>query len=185
MYGLPSKPLDAERSRCVQSTQSPWISDGNFGGPCAFADTAYHSLFVRVVVQVWAEPALDLGHGHAFALVIVGDLVAVDLAEREVARFGVGEVEAAYAGAGPHGEGLGDQHSGVRLDVEQTPDRALLGVVGAGGVAGGGADAAIFFVDELLGAQVFGAGRSPTRRARACAGIRRRLRRGDRRWPRP
>ena len=93
--------------------------------------------------------------------VIVGDLVAVDLAEREIARFGMGEVEAADAGAGPHGEGLGDQHAGVGLHVEQAPDGALFGVVGAGGIAGRGADAAIFFVDEFVGGEVFGAAVAP------------------------
>ena len=108
-----------------------------------------------IVVEVGAEPAFDFGDGHALALVVVGDLVAVDLAEGEVARLGVGEVEAADAGAGPHGEGLGDLHAGVGLDVEQAPDGSLLGVVGAGGVAGGGADAAILFVDEFFGGEVF------------------------------
>ena len=35
------------------------------------------------------------------------------------------------------------------FDVEEAPEGALFGVVGAGGVAGGGADAAVFFVDEV------------------------------------
>ena len=118
-------------------------------------------LAFRVVIQIRPEPALDLGDGHALALGVVGHLVAVDLAEGEVARLGVGEVEAADARAGPHGERLGDQHAGVRLDVEQAPERALLGVVGAGGIAGGRADAAILFVDELVGAQVLVAAVAP------------------------
>jgi hypothetical protein len=108
------------------------------------------TLFRRVVVQVRAEPALDLGYGHAFALGVVGDLVAVDLAEREIARLGVGEVEAAHARSGPHRKRLGNHHAGVGLDVEQAPERALLGVIGAGGIAGGGADAAILLVDEVV-----------------------------------
>ena len=41
------------------------------------------------------------------------------------------------------------------------PERALLGVVGAGGVAGGGADAAILLLDELGGAEVFVAAVAP------------------------
>ena len=81
---------------------------------------------------------------------VVGDLVAADFAEAEVARLGMSEVEAADAGAGPHRERFGDEHAGVGLDVEQSPERAFFGVVGAGGVAGGGTDAAIFFVDEFV-----------------------------------
>ena len=53
------------------------------------------------------------------------------------------------------------QHSGVLLHIEQAPERALLGVVGAGGVAGGGTDAAIFFVDEIVVGEIFGAAVTP------------------------
>ena len=45
--------------------------------------------------------------------------------------------------------------------VEQAPDRALLGVVRAGGVAGGGTDAAILFLDELGRAEIFVAAVAP------------------------
>ena len=100
----------------------------------------------RVVVQVRPKPALDLSHGHAFARRVVRDLVAVDLAEREVPGLGVREIEAAHARAGPHRERLGDQHAGVLLDVEQLPERALFGVIGAGRIAGGGTDAAVLLV---------------------------------------
>jgi hypothetical protein len=59
-------------------------------------------LFCRIVVQVLAEPSLDLRHAHPLAFVIVGDLIAVDLAEAEISRFRVGEVDPTHAGAGPH-----------------------------------------------------------------------------------
>jgi hypothetical protein len=45
-------------------------------------------------------------------------------------------------------------HAGVGFDVEEAARGALLGVVGAGGIAGGGADAAIFFLDEVGGGEV-------------------------------
>ena len=106
----------------------------------------------RVVVQVRPEPALDLGDAHALALGVVGDLVAVDLAEAEVARLGVGEVEPAHARAGPHGERLGDHACRCSPPRRAAPERALLGVIGAGRIAGGRADAAVLLVDELVGA---------------------------------
>ena len=46
-------------------------------------------LFRRVVVQIRPEPSLDLSYAHPFTFVIVGDLIAVDLAEAEVSRFGM------------------------------------------------------------------------------------------------
>src|SRR5580698_7811784 len=103
----------------------------------------------RVVVQVLTEPSLDFGDCHPLALVIVVDLIAVDLSEAEVARFRMGEVETAYAGPGPHCEGLGNQHSGIRLHIEKTPERALFGVVRACRVTSGWADTAILFLDEV------------------------------------
>ncbi len=60
------------------------------------------------------------------------------------------EVEAADAGARPHRERLGQQHAGLLLDVEQPPEGSLLGVIGAGGVAGRRTDAAVLLLDELL-----------------------------------
>src|SRR5208282_1057515 len=87
------------------------------------------SHFCGVVVQVLSEPALDLGHSHSLAFAIVSDLVAVNFAQTEISRLRVCEVKSTYAGAGPHGKGFGNQHSGIRLHVEQTPQGALLGVI--------------------------------------------------------
>ena len=97
---------------------SPWVGHrpmatpvGMTKGRVAFTSTtvAAHSnplqwpqsderfLARRIVVQVWAEPAFDLFHGHSLAFGIVFRLIAVDLAQAEIAGFRVGEVEAAYA----------------------------------------------------------------------------------------
>jgi hypothetical protein len=54
-------------------------------------------LFCRVVIQILPEPALDFAHAHSLAFAVVGDLIAVNLAEAEISRFGVGEVESAHA----------------------------------------------------------------------------------------
>src|SRR5271154_7138396 len=86
---------------------------------------------------------------------IVGDLIAADLAEAEIAGFGMGEVEAAHAGAGPHRIRLRDQHAGVCLHVEQAPEGALLRVVGARRVTGRRPDPAILLMDKVLVAQAF------------------------------
>src|SRR3712207_3635475 len=98
---------------------------------------------VGAVPQVRGEPALGLRERPALPPRVVLDLVAADPPQQEVAGLRVGEVEAADRGAGPHGHALGERDAGGRLDVEQLPDGALLGVLRAGGVAGRGAGAAV------------------------------------------
>src|ERR1700723_3663432 len=115
----------------------------------------------RLVAQIGTEPALYLLGRHALTASVVDDLVAVDLPEREVARFRMGEVEAADARAGPHGEGLREEHAGALLHVEELPQRPLFGVVRARGVAGGGADPAVLLGDELIGGEVLGLAEAP------------------------
>ena len=60
------------------------------------------------------------------------------------------EVKAADAAAGPHGAALGELDAGVLVHVEELPKNPLLGVIGAGGIAGCGANAAILFFDQLV-----------------------------------
>src|SRR5436309_15472775 len=64
------------------------------------------------------------------------------------------EIEAADAAGGPHGAAFSELDAGVLLRVEQLPENPLFGVVGAGGIAGGGPDAAILFFDQLFGTQI-------------------------------
>ena len=49
-----------------------------------------------------------------------------------------------------HGVALGERDAGGSLGVEQFEERALFGVVGLGRVAGGRADAAVFFLDQVV-----------------------------------
>ena len=86
----------------------------------------------------------------ALALGVVGDLVAAETSDDEVLRLRVGEVQAADRGAGPHRHALGELDADASLDVEQLPQRLLLGVVRARGVAGGGADAVVLLLDQRL-----------------------------------
>jgi hypothetical protein len=53
-------------------------------------------LFRGIVIQVLSQPSFDFCHRHPFAFVIIDHLIAVDLAEAEVSRFGMSEVEAAH-----------------------------------------------------------------------------------------
>ena len=130
------------RSRPCGSCRTRWP-------PVASGHAALRSGRSRLVAQVGRQPALDLGDGHALAAGVVLDLVAADAAEVEVARLRVGEVDAAHAGGGIMAK-LSVSVMPAALGVEQVEQLALLGVVGAGGVAEGGADAAVLLVDELV-----------------------------------
>src|SRR6185312_14666601 len=77
----------------------------------------------RVVIQIGTEPSFDFSHAHTLTLMIVGDLIAVDLPQAEIARLRVCKIEPADARSRPHGERLGNHHARVRLDIEQAPDR--------------------------------------------------------------
>src|ERR1700678_1870140 len=103
-------------------------------------------LFDRIVVQVRPEPSLDLRYGHTLALVIVHDLIAFDLAEAEIARFRMSEIETAYARTGPHRKRFGNQHSSVRFHIKQTPERTLFCVIRACRVTRGGPDSPVLLL---------------------------------------
>ena len=105
------------------------------------------------VRQIGGEPALDRRQVHALATVVVLDLVAADLAEREVARLRVREVEAAHRRRGMHREALGEPDPDALLAPEQVEEQALLGVVGARGVAGGRSDPAVLLAEEVVDRQ--------------------------------
>ena len=73
----------------------------------------------------------------------------------------VGEVESAHTGGGPHGAGFGELGANVFLDLQEIPKGPFFSVVRAGGVPRGGADALVFFPDEVLVAQRFPGAVSP------------------------
>src|SRR5438132_1494270 len=73
----------------------------------------------RVVVEDRGEPSLGLGHGPALAAGVVLDLVALDLADAEIAALGMAEIEPADRGCRPHGKAFGESHADLPLAVEQ------------------------------------------------------------------
>ena len=88
----------------------------------------------------------------------------------EVLRLRVREVPAADRRARPHGHRLGERDPDPALHVEQRPERLLLGVVRAGGVAGRGPDPDVALGDELLVVRCSsGAYPQRSRRTRSCS----------------
>ena len=108
----------------------------------------------RVVVQIWAEPFFHGEEVHAFAPVVIEHLIAAQLSHPEVFGLGMGKIKAAHAAGRPHGAAFGQLDAGLLFHVQQFPERPLFCVVGTGRIAGGGADAAILFLNQLLHGQI-------------------------------
>src|SRR5436190_21272048 len=100
------------------------------------------------IPEVRSQPPLHFLDSRILAARRILDLVARDAADREVPRLRMTEVDAADARTGHHRVRLGERDA-ERLGAEQVEELALLGVVGARGVAERRPDAA-----EVLGAQV-------------------------------
>src|SRR4051812_15194178 len=91
---------------------------------------------LALVVEVRGKPALHGRQVHALPAGVVLDLVALDLADAEVLGLRVPEVVAAHGGRGEHREALGQRDPRIRLGAQQVEQGALLGVIGARGIAG-------------------------------------------------
>ena len=76
----------------------------------------------------------------------VGHLVVANPPYVEIRRARVRQVETAHAGRRGRGHALGQAHADL-LGLEHLEHRALDAVVGAGGVAGGGADSDVLSGD--------------------------------------
>src|SRR5688572_13947508 len=125
--------------------------NGSIDLPSTAGSTA--SCLDRFILQIGRKPLLGFGNRHCLAARVILDLVAPDFSDREVARLRVRQVEAGHRRGGQHGAGLRQADAGVPLSVEQREQRALLGMVRAGGVAGRGPDAAVSLGNELCALQ--------------------------------
>src|SRR5882672_6089446 len=108
----------------------------------------------RIIIEDGRQPLLGFLDAPAFALGIILDLVALDLADAEIVAFRVAEIEAAHGGARPHRKALGELDADAALDVEQAEQRLLLGVVGLRRIPRRRPDAAILLGNELDVAQL-------------------------------
>src|SRR5436190_19050565 len=97
----------------------------------------------RIVIEHRRKPPLGLLDAPAFAARVVLDLIALDLADAEVMRVRMAEIESRDRRAGPHREALGELHIDS-LTIDQAEQRPLLGVIRLGGVTRRRPDAAIF-----------------------------------------
>ena len=138
------------------------LTRGNVSGKAAAVNG---TVLARFVAEVRRQPAFDFGDRHAGSLGVGFDLVARDAVDGEVAAFGMGEIKTADARGRVHREMLGQMDARRRLGFEQIEKDSLFGVIGTGRIAGGGADAAIFFRDQIVGRKMLLAAVAPIGRA--------------------
>jgi len=88
-------PGGAQKASPFVHVETAALAAGHQGGQAGNQKSRW--LFRWVVIQVLPEPSLDFSYTHSLAFAVVGDLVAVNLSEAEISRFGMGEVEPAHA----------------------------------------------------------------------------------------
>src|SRR5580692_3499641 len=86
---------------------------------------------------------------------VIGDLIAIDLAEAKVSRFRMSEINPTHTRSGPHCKGLRNLHSCVGLDIKQTPENSLLRVIRASWVARCRSDSAVLLPNEIARTEAF------------------------------
>src|SRR5690606_27012910 len=135
---------------------------------------AFAGSFASVVVtEVRCQPAFADRDILALALAVAFDLILVDLAHGEVLRFRVGEVPAGDGGGREHGVVLGEEHATatglvvVGRGIEQFEQRGLFGVIRAGRVTRGRADALVLLADQRVVVQLLVLGVTPVLLAHA------------------
>ncbi|MNN76795.1 hypothetical protein D3C81_1932040 [compost metagenome] len=71
------------------------------------------------------------------------------------------EIPAGDRRSRPHGEGFGQFHAGMAVNVQQLPDLRFFGMFWASRIAGSRADALIILTDQLFVTQIFIGGKAP------------------------
>src|SRR6185437_1651614 len=117
--------------------------------------------WIRIVIEVGGEPALDFAEFHAFAAVIVLGLIAADFADGEVARLWMRKIDAANRSGRIHSEIFSEANADVFFGVEQIEELALFGVVGRGWITRRRTNAAIFFANQIVAREIFVAAEAP------------------------
>ena len=105
--------------------------------------------------QVRRKPSFSLGDRDPLPRRVVLELVAIDAADAEVVAGRVPQVVPRYRRSGQHRARLGQLHAGACLRIEELEQCPLLGVIGAGRIAGRGTDALVALRDELGIGQLF------------------------------
>jgi hypothetical protein len=86
------RPLDQGSTRIEYRLRRLGSAGSDEKGGDGRGGTEILMLFRGVVVQVLPEPSLNFSYAQSLAFAVVGHLVAVNLAEAEIARFRMGEV---------------------------------------------------------------------------------------------
>ena len=106
-------------------------------------------------IQVGTQPPLGSADIDAPARGVIFKLITADARDAKVLAFGMGEVESRNRCGGQHRLTFGKLYSSIVLRVEQIEQDRFQRVIGACGITGGRADAAIFLSDQRFIGKLF------------------------------
>src|ERR1051326_1830727 len=115
---------------------------------------------IGIVGEARGEQTFGFAHLDPLSRGVRRYLIAVDLAEIEVARLGMREIETGDGRGGNHRVALRELDP-ERLGVEQLEELLLLGMFRARRIPEGGPDAAILLLDEIFPAELLAPPVSP------------------------
>src|SRR5690606_6201912 len=102
------------------------------------------------IIEDRGEPAFRFAETPTLPPGIIFHLIALDPAYAEIMAGGMGEIEPGDSRWRCHREAFGKADACRPLRVEEVEQRALLGVIRLGRIAGGRPDAAIFFGNQFF-----------------------------------
>src|SRR5258706_11081274 len=73
----------------------------------------------RIVIQNRRKPTLGFLQGPILTAGVIFHLVALDLADAEIAALGMGVIKARYRGRRPHGIAFGQLHADLGFGIQQ------------------------------------------------------------------
>src|SRR5690625_6395201 len=97
-----------------------------------------------------AEPTLHFFDAHPFAPGIILHLIAVERPGVIVRGVRMRQINPRHRCCRVHRQRLGKADARVSLNIEKLPNRALLGMIGTGGIARRRPDASVSLADERI-----------------------------------
>ena len=88
-----------------------------------------------VIPKIRSEPSFQLRDRYLFPSSVVFDLIFRNFVDAEIAGFRMGEVQAADAGCGMHGEALCQSDTCLSFCIQQLEQFGFLGVIWTGRIA--------------------------------------------------
>src|SRR5678816_509841 len=109
----------------------------------------------RIIIEQRRQPTLGFRKCPILAAGVIFYLVALDLADAEIAAFGMSIIEARHRRTRPHGIAFGQLDADLVGGVQQLEQSGFLRMFRLGGITRRRTDAGIGLLDQLFVAELF------------------------------